>query len=110
MPANAEKIRVLIATTNGPVEVLLLTQEDAAIGRSVACIGGTTDTADIASSYNAFVARPTGIVESLFGHACYRLDVSGPIDTARAGSSACSLRMRFTPPAGSLRKATQRMP
>ena len=80
----AGKLRVLIATTNGPVEVLLLTEEDAAIGRCVACIGGTTETADIAAAYHAFVVRPTGVVETLFGHPCYRLDISGRID---AGSS-----------------------
>src|SRR5205823_4539634 len=34
--------------------------------------------------YNAFVARPTGVIERLFGHPCYRLDFSGRID---AGSS-----------------------
>jgi hypothetical protein len=84
MPVDAEKLRVLIPTTSGTVEVLLLTEEDPSIRRSVACIGGTTETADIAAAYNAFVARPTGIIEELFGHPCYRLDVSGPID---AGSS-----------------------
>jgi hypothetical protein len=50
----------------------------------VACIGGTTETADIATAYHAFVVRPTGLIESRFGHSCYRLDVSGRID---AGSS-----------------------
>jgi hypothetical protein len=84
MPNTASKLRVLIATTNGPVDVLLLTEEDAAIGRCVACIGGTTETADIAAAYHAFVVRPTGVIESRFGHSCYRLDVSGRID---AGSS-----------------------
>src|SRR5215470_15503754 len=84
MPGDAQKLRVLIPTTSGPVEVLLLTEEDAAIGRCVACIGGTTETADIAAAYHAFVVRPTGVIESLFGHSCYRLDVSGRID---AGSS-----------------------
>ncbi len=84
MPIDASKLRVLVATTNGPVEVLLLTEEDAAIGRCVACIGGTTETADIAAAYHAFVVRPTGVIESRFGHSCYRLDVSGRID---AGSS-----------------------
>ncbi|HEY1543187.1 MAG TPA: hypothetical protein VGG01_12320 [Xanthobacteraceae bacterium] len=74
----------MIATTSGPVEVLLLTEEDAAIGRCVACIGGTTETADIAAAYHAFVVRPTGIIEARFGHSCYRLDVSARID---AGSS-----------------------
>ena len=81
MPIAVGKLRVLIATTNGPVEVLLLTEEDAAIGRCVACIGGTTEMADIASAYHAFVVRPTGIIESRFGHSCYRLDLSGRIDS-----------------------------
>src|SRR6201994_3189297 len=84
MTVASGKVRVLIATTNGPVEVLLLTEEDAIIGRCVACIGGTTETADIASAYHAFVVRPTGVVEARFGHSCYRLDVSGRID---AGAS-----------------------
>jgi hypothetical protein len=84
MSFTAGKLRILIATTNGPVEIQLLTEEDAAIGRCVACIGGTTETADIASAYHAFVVRPTGVIEGRFGHSCYRLDVSGRID---AGSS-----------------------
>ena len=78
--STREKLKVLIPTTSGLVEVLLLTEEDPAIGRSVACIGGTTATAGIDADYQAFVARPTGIIERLFGHRCYRLDVSGPID------------------------------
>ena len=45
---------------------------------------GTTETADIASAYHAFVVRPTGVIEGRFGHSCYRLDVSARID---AGSS-----------------------
>jgi hypothetical protein len=84
MSFTAGKLRVLIATTNGPVEIQLLTEEDAAIGRCVACVGGTTETADIASAYHAFVVRPTGVIEGRFGHSCYRLDISGRID---AGSS-----------------------
>jgi hypothetical protein len=84
MSFTAGKLRVLIATTNGPVEIQLLTEEDAAIGRCVACVGGTTETADIAAAYHAFVVRPTGVIEARFGHSCYRLDVSARID---AGSS-----------------------
>src|SRR6476619_1129729 len=84
MASDAGKLRVLIPTTRGPVEVVRLTEEDPAIGRCVACIGGTTETADIATAYHAFVVRPTGLIESRFGHSCYRLDVSGRID---AGSS-----------------------
>jgi hypothetical protein len=84
MSTAAEKLRVLIPTTSGLVEVLLLTEEDPEIGRSVACVGGTTETADIDAAYHAFVARPTGVIARLFGGSCYRLDVSGRID---AGSS-----------------------
>ncbi len=84
MSNEGERFRVLIPTTAGVVEVLLLTEEDPVIARSVACIGGTTQTADIDAAYHAFVTRPTGVVERLFGHPCYRLDVSGRID---AGSS-----------------------
>jgi hypothetical protein len=84
MPVENSKTRVLIATTDGPVEILLLTEEDEGIGRSVACVGGTTETADIDAAYHAFVARPTGLVARLFGHSCYRIDLSARID---AGSS-----------------------
>jgi adenylate cyclase len=84
MSNAGERLRVLIPTTAGAVEVLLLTEEDPAVARSVACIGGTAETAEIDAAYNAFVSRPTGVVARLFGHPCYRLDVSGPID---AGSS-----------------------
>jgi hypothetical protein len=84
MGSERAKVRVLIPTTSGTVEILLLAEEDPAIGRSVACIGGTTQVADIDAAYHAFVARPTGVVERLFGHSCYRLDVSGRID---AGAS-----------------------
>ena len=78
------RIRVLIATTMGPVEVLLLTEEDPVIGRSVVCIDGTTVTAGIDRDYNAFVVAPTGVIARLFQHSCFRLDVSAAID---AGSS-----------------------
>jgi tetratricopeptide (TPR) repeat protein len=84
MSRQEAKVRVLIPTTADLLDVLLLTEEDPAIGRSVACIGGSTRMAGIDADYNAFVARATGVVERLFGHPCYRLDVSGRID---AGSS-----------------------
>jgi formylglycine-generating enzyme required for sulfatase activity len=80
MDSLGHKLRVLIPTTRGPVEILLLTEEDRSVGRSVACIGGTTRLADIDSDYQAFVARPSGIIERLFGEPCYRMDLSHPID------------------------------
>jgi hypothetical protein len=60
---------------------LLLAPEDPAIGLCVACIGGTTEIADIAAAYHTFVVSPTGVIERLFGHSCHRLDVSGRIET-----------------------------
>lgn len=80
MDSIGNKLRVLIPTTKGPVEVLLLTEEDRSVGRSVACIAGTTRLADIDSDYQAFVARPSGIIERLFGEPCYRIDLSHSID------------------------------
>ena len=80
MASIRHKLRVLLPTTKGPVEVLLLTEEDRSVGRSVACIGGTTRLADIDSDYQAFVARPSGIIERLFGEPCYRIDLSHSIE------------------------------
>ena len=73
--------RAYYLTTRGVVEVLLLTEEDPIIGRSVHVSGGTTETANIGAAYHAFVARPTGIIERYFAHSCYRLDFSAPVDT-----------------------------
>jgi len=80
MESIGNKLRVLIPTTRGPVEVLLLTEEDRSVGRSVACIGGTTRLADIDDDYQAFVARASGIIERLFGEPCYRIDLSHSIE------------------------------
>ena len=33
----------------------------------------------ISSSYDAFVRRPTGLIEQISGHGSYRVDLSGPI-------------------------------
>ena len=48
MSFTVGKLRVLIATTNGPVEIQLLTEEDAAIGRYVAAVkDGSFPQADV---------------------------------------------------------------
>jgi hypothetical protein len=84
MAARSGKVRVLIPTLDGPVEVMRLVEEDERLGRSVLCLDGSTQTVVVSSDYDAFVGTPTGIVERLYDHRCYRLDVSGKID---AGSS-----------------------
>jgi tetratricopeptide (TPR) repeat protein len=75
------KIKVLIATTAGPVEIESIHDETPDLGGSVACVAGGTATAGFDHDYRAFVAPRTGIVARLFGNDCFRLDVSNQIDT-----------------------------
>lgn len=72
-------VRVVIGTTNGPSEVQRLAKEDADV-RSVVCLDGTTRALPISADYDAFVRKPTGVVQTLFNHPVYRMDVSAPID------------------------------
>lgn len=81
-PASGGTTRVIIGTTNGPVEVLLLTQEST--DQSVMCIGGETDQTGVSGQYHAFADRRTGIIGKLFQQSTFRMDVSDRID---AGSS-----------------------
>lgn len=72
-------VRVVVATTEGPSEVLRVTAEDPAL-RSVVCLGRTTTTLPISRAYDAFVRSPSGVVERAVGHPAFRVDVSAPID------------------------------
>lgn len=74
------KVRVYIATTEGPAEVQRITAEDENV-KSVICLNCKAVSLPISDGYNAFVRRPTGIIEAIFGHSAYRLDVSLPIST-----------------------------
>lgn len=76
-------VRIYIATTEGPVEVQRITQEDPDV-RSVVCVNGTAKALPISRDYDAFVKEPTGVVQRSFGHGAYRMDVSAPIS---AGNS-----------------------
>ena len=67
-----------IATTRGPVKVDSITEEDPEI-RSVLCLSDSFQELPISSSYDAFVRRPTGLIEQISGHGSYRVDLSGPI-------------------------------
>jgi hypothetical protein len=53
MSFEGYRVRVLIGTTEGPVEIESLIAEDAALARSVVCIGGGTETAGIDRGYHA---------------------------------------------------------
>ncbi|HAU28608.1 MAG TPA: hypothetical protein DCW68_00640 [Rhodospirillaceae bacterium] len=75
----SHSIRVVVATTEGPSEILRLTPEDPDV-RSVACLGGKAIPLPISKAYDAFVREPTGVIARAFGHEAFRLDVSAPID------------------------------
>ncbi len=72
------KIRIYIATTEGPVEVQRITKEDPDV-RSVLCLNGTAKALPVSRAYDAFIKEPTGVVQRSYQHASYRMDVSDPI-------------------------------
>lgn len=71
-------LAIWIATTRGPVEVVSITEEDPDI-RSVLCLSDSFQELPISPLYDAFVRRPTGLIEQITGHPSYRIDLSGPI-------------------------------
>lgn len=74
---------MVVATTDGPSTVRRITPEDPAL-RSVVCLAGTAEALPISAEYDAFVRRPTGVVERDTGHGVYRVDVDRPIDSGRS--------------------------
>ncbi len=74
------KVRVYLATTEGPVEVERLTREQAQ--QSAVCLKRTAKLLAISSDYDAFVKQPSGVIEREFGPfapGAFRLDVSAQI-------------------------------
>jgi hypothetical protein len=71
-------MKILIGTTDGPTEVQRITPEDPEV-RSVVCLDGKAIALPISEDYDAFVRRPTGVIEALTGHSAYRVDISQPI-------------------------------
>ena len=51
---------------------------------SVACLDGTTTVLGISNDYARFVNKGTGLVANLTGHAAYRLDLAGRVDTGQS--------------------------
>jgi hypothetical protein len=72
------KTAVFIATTEGPTRLQRLTAEAPDV-RSVICLGGRAMALPISPDYDNFVRRPTGIIETCYGHTAYRMDISDPI-------------------------------
>jgi hypothetical protein len=71
-------VRVYIATTEGRAEVQRITEEEPNV-KSVICLDGKALALPISPDYEAFVRRPTGILEKAYGHPAYRMDVSAAI-------------------------------
>jgi len=77
------RLRVVVATTDGPSVVRRITAEDPAL-RSVICLAGTATALEVSRDYDAFVRRPTGVIERDVGHPVFRADVDRPIDAGRS--------------------------
>ncbi len=73
-----KQVTVHIATTDGPAEIERLTAEDPEV-RSVVCLGGKAVALPISADYDAFVRKPTGVIEAYFGHGAWRIDLARPI-------------------------------
>jgi hypothetical protein len=71
-------VRVYVGTTEGPAEIQRITEEPVGI-RSVVCLDGKAVALPISADYDSFVRRPTGVVERLYGHSAYRMDVGARI-------------------------------
>lgn len=72
-------VSVEIPTTTGLVEVERLLEEQ--IDRSIICVGASTlHNPRLDKAYSDFVHAGTGVIERLFGHASFRLEVSQGID------------------------------
>lgn len=70
---------IYIATTQGPVRVQAITEEDPDI-KSVVCLDGLAEPLAISDRYHDFVKKGTGLIHREFGHGSYRVDVDKPID------------------------------
>ena len=70
---------IYIATTQGPVRVQAITEEDPDI-KSVVCLDGMAEPLAISDRYHDFVKKGTGLIHREFGYGSYRVDVDKPID------------------------------
>ena len=52
--------------------------------RSVVCLNGTSEALPISAAYDAFVRKPTGVIENKYGHPVYRVDVSERISDGKS--------------------------
>lgn len=73
-------VHVFIATNKGLVAIQSLTDLQDNVLQSVITINGSTDLATISPSYHRFVQKSTGLIQSEFGVASFRANISRNID------------------------------
>lgn len=72
-------VHVFIPTTQGPVAIQSVTEEEPDV-QSVVCVDGGIEPLPISARYHDFVRKGTGILHKDFGCGAYRVDVSGRVD------------------------------
>ena len=78
--------RIYIGTPSGPVQVERIWREEG-IAESMVCLKRTTEILPISAGYDAFVKRPSGIIEREFGPfeaGAFRLDLSSSINQGKS--------------------------
>ncbi len=76
------KTRIYIGTASGPVQIERIWREEG-IAESMVCLKRTTEILPIGAAYNAFVKRPSGVIERAFGpfeEGGFRLELSDRIN------------------------------
>lgn len=74
---------IIIPTTREPAELVSISEEHPDIN-SVICLTDTFDALPISSDYDAFVRKPTGIIQKIIGDHSFRVDISSPITNGRS--------------------------
>jgi len=74
---------VAIATTQGPVFIQEITQEEPGVS-PIVCLNGTSKQLAISTAYAGFVKKGSGLIERDFGSASWRMDLSGAIDAGES--------------------------
>jgi hypothetical protein len=74
---------VAIATTQGPVFIQEITQEEPGVS-PIVCLNGTSKQLAISTAYADFVKKGSGLIERDFGSASWRIDLSGAIDAGES--------------------------
>jgi len=77
------KIHVFVATIQGVVAIQRILKENNE-ALSVICVDNSTTALRISSDYHDFVKRGTGIIQRMYGHSSYRIDVDGQVDTGHS--------------------------